>query len=84
LPCIRQGLKGGIQSLRLHRKKGDCRTAAAAPFTAGDPAGERVLNSTAEGIYTGYHLEIIVEQFLHDPQVSQNRVKSKWQIQFDE
>jgi hypothetical protein len=79
-PSIRQGLEGCIQSRRLHRKKGDCRTAAAAPFTAGDLAGERRLNPPAEGIHTGYHLEIIVEQIFHGPQVSQKLGKSKRQI----
>jgi hypothetical protein len=69
-----------MQGRRLHGKKGDRGTAAAAPLTAGDPSGEQVLDSPAEGIHAGDHLAIVVEQIVHGPQVPQNLVKSKCQF----
>jgi hypothetical protein len=78
--CLRKGFEGGMQGFRLHRKEGDCRTAAAAPLTAGNLTGENILDPPAEGIHTGYHLTIVVEQIIHEQQVTQNRGKSKRQF----
>jgi hypothetical protein len=75
---FRQGFKGGIQSRRLHGKQGYCRTATAAPLTAGELAGKQILYFPAKGIHTGYHPVIIIKQIIHDQQVSQIGTLLKW------